>query len=145
MNIPPVELDGWPLHTPAEMADVLAEVTQLRAIVDRVRRLAEASDPGDGRYIPADRTLVVRTAAGGHQDMPETSHAFQRVDLPGAPKVVDLYSPVFFPTDGPTDAVRPISYGEILWLDDPACDRGIVELEAFVPLGALVEALGGDV
>lgn len=122
--------------------ELAVEVDRLTAALNRVRDLCHAADTEDG--IPPDGTLLVATSAGGHQNLPETERVYLRADQKDTPAEPALTTPLFYPIGGPTDGnAQPVSYGEVLWLDDPACDRGTVQVEAFLPVELVLEAVLG--
>jgi len=114
----------------------LREVERLRAAVDRVKGLCV--NPGGGA--PPNGTYVVAHYAGGHQDIDEEKvwcRADGAVDREPHP-------------DGDWWIVGAEhkgrhQWGEVLWLDDPPCDRGRVDLEWLIPVEDIDLALRGQV
>ncbi|PZG12459.1 hypothetical protein C1I95_25770 [Micromonospora craterilacus] len=129
--------------TVAELVDQMTP-EQMRAALHRLVDLCEATS-WRGDNIPADGTLIVQTTSGGHQDLPETERVFLRSDLPEDPTDPAYNVPLFWPVGGRTEENakprRRQSLGELLWLDDPECDRGDVSLEAFLDVVDILATL----
>ena len=133
-------------QTVIDVNAVLAENARLRAIVDRVEALASGARL-HWNSAPIDGTLAIVTTSGGWQNIPETERVFVRSDrndtqLQDDGLKAEWEDGAWWPvgTDKP-EHVR--SWGELNWLDDPACDRGSVSIESFVSIDALDAALGG--
>lgn len=131
---------------PDTVLALIAEVERLRAVITRVKALA------DGAFVqhdsaPMNGTLAVVDKAGGSQDMPPTTRVFARVDDSGEPGA-GRYDP-YFPGSGdwfeqsPDTDNRPWTWSELNWLDDPPCDRGSVQIDTYVSVEALGAALAG--
>jgi len=132
------------IDTTHDVAALVAENGRLRAIVDRVEALASGARV-HWNAAPRPGTLAVVEHAGGWQDIPPTTRVYARVD----DGVVGPSRDPYFPDSGnwyeqgPDADDRPLTWGELNWLDDPACDRGTVSIETFVSVDALDETLGG--
>ncbi len=135
-----------PMTTASELIDQMTP-EQMRATLHRLLNLCDDATPHGGTT-PANGTLIVRTTSGGHQNLPATERVFLRSDMPEDPADPDLYTHVFWPVGGRVednaDPRRRWALGELLWLDDPECDRGGVELEAYLSVDAIVDAIGGE-
>ncbi|WP_431728644.1 hypothetical protein [Verrucosispora sp. TAA-831] len=129
----------------AELVDQMTP-DQMRAALHRLVDLCAAASPYGIDSIPADGTLLVRTVAGGHQNLPETEDVWTRTDLPEDTTDPALNERRFWPVGGRTDDPRRrLSFGELLWLDDPECDRGDVTLTPYLDVVDILATLhGGD-
>jgi hypothetical protein len=128
--------------TTPDVAALLAENARLRAIVDRVEALASGASQ-HWSSAPADGTLAVVTTSGGWQDIPATERVYVRSDAYDEELAARGLAPR---EDGEwwkvgDEKPYPYSWGELNWLDDPACDRGTVSIETFVSVEALDAAL----
>jgi hypothetical protein len=129
-------------ETIPDVPTLLAENARLRAIVDRVEALASGARL-HWNSAPRNGTVAVVDKSGGWQDLPLRTRAYVRSDEPGGMVAHDPY----FPDSGdwfelsPEADDKPLTWGELNWLDDPECDRGTVSIETYVPLYALDEAL----
>lgn len=123
--------------------DLIDQMTpeQMRSALHRVLDLCNAADP-NGAQIPTNGTLLLSQHSGGWQNVPETETVWVRSDDEGTPEDPALNEPLFYPVGNPAEpSDHRRSMGELLWLDDPACDRGSVSLEAYLPLDAIVDAI----
>lgn len=111
---------------------LVAELEQARAALARVEALC--ADPA--KEVPPDGSMVLAHYRGGHQNI-DVERAWCRtdeaIDKPPHP-------------DGDwwilgKDHKGRHQWGEVLWLDDPACDRGTVSLEVLVSVEDIVRAL----
>lgn len=133
--------------TTAELVDQMTP-DQMRSALHRVLDLCNAADPGTDTgspRVPGDNTLIVRTASGGVQDTPETERVFIRSDMPEDPADPEWNAHVFWPVGGRVednaDPRRRWAFGELLWLDDPECDRGDVDLAVYLPMNTVWQAV----
>lgn len=114
---------------------------QMRETLRRVLDLCADADP-NGPGIPVNATLLVCTTSGGHQNAPETERVYVRADDLETTEDPALNTPLFYPIGGRVEEnTYRASFGELLWLDDPACDRGSVSLEAYLPVGEIVHLI----
>lgn len=128
------------VETMTDVAGLQAENARLRAIVDRVEALASGARL-HWNAAPVDGTIAVVDTSGGWQNRPPTTWVYARADggLNGA-----SYEDGDWYCQWPDADERPISWGEVNRLDEPACDRPTVSIETYVPVEALDEALRGE-
>lgn len=135
---------GWTLD-PAVVRDALdgspvlaAEIEALRAKIERVESLL--CDPYQNP--PANGQLLIVGTRGGHQDLPYREKVYQRSDRSEEEKPHEFGDWYSIEEDGKD---YPLTYGELNWLDDPACDRGSVTLDGpYVHAEDIAKALAGD-
>lgn len=111
---------------------LVAEVERLRGAIARVEALCTNPDGG----APPDGTIVFAHYTGGHQDI-DQERIWQRSDGDDPHPDGDWY--VLGENAGRHQ------WGEVLWLDDPVCDRGHVHLEWLIPVEEIDLALRGQV
>lgn len=115
---------------------LVAEVERLRAAIGRVEALG--TNPAGGP--PPDGTIVLARYRGGHQSI-DLERVYVRSDRTVAPGAET--------PDGDWwligDNEHPRTWAQVLWLDDPACDRGAVDLEWLVPVEDIARALSAQV
>lgn len=137
----PAEADG---QCGVTITNHLTDVHALRA---EVERLTAALNAIEALYAtqwswdpPPSGILVVGTYSGGHQDLPETEHVYSRAD---SDETKDERGD-WYEVGGPTgEHLHPRSWGEVMWQDDPECDRGSVSTETFVPVDAIAAIIDG--
>lgn len=128
----------------AENTRLRAQVEQYRAVIERVEALASGAFFDQGTA-PANGTLAVVETSGGWQDLPPKTRVYFRSDEPDSTADRDPYFPDggdWF-EHGPDVDDRPLTWGELNGLDDPACDRASRSFETFVSVEALDAALRG--
>lgn len=107
-----------------------ARVAELEAALGRVRTLCEDTNPA-----PAADSLVLAHYSGGPWDV-DIEVLYQRTDVPGSPRPDGDWFEI-----GRGASDHPVSYGEVLGLDNPIGERSTVTTEVLVPASTLRAAL----
>lgn len=130
-------------HRPTMLA-LIAEVERLRAVVDQVQALADSARENPSAP-PADDTLAIVAHWGGHQDLDRVERVYVRSDRGAAENLGEAFpdGDWWLVSDPAGDDAKPLTWGELNWLDDPWCDRGSVAVETYVSVDALDAALSG--